>query len=203
MADSVSAVVSRASHAKGVALRGLLAWYESAYGHARLVEAIQRLPEDLARFLDADRELLGVLPSSWYPVSLVHALLDELLRDFGSTERAAMAEAAATHVMSSTLGGIYRRLIELFATPQLYARFAQKLWNAYYDTGVFQVRCIGERSTESSVSGWAGHNEFTCDLNLHAATLIHQAMGLKGVVSERKSCVAQGAPSCRFVTTWR
>ncbi len=199
MAD---ALAIRASHAKGVALRGLLTWYESAYGRERLVSAFRRLPPAEGCFFDEHRELLGVLPSSWYPMSLVNGLLDELLRDFGPAERAGMAQAAARHVMSSTLTGIHRRLFEMFATPKLYARFAQKLWHAYYDTGIFQVRCLDEHSAESVVSAWGGHTAFTCDLNTHAASLIYEAMGLTGVAARRTACVDDGAAGCRVAVSW-
>ena len=202
MTDSLPAVANRASHAKGVALRGLLTWYESVYGRERLVAAARRLPEDHRRFLDEHREMLGVLPSSWYPMPFVHALLDEMLGDFGPTERGGMAAAAARYVMSTTLNGIHRRLFEMFATPQIYARFAQKLWHAYYDTGIFQVRCLDEHSAESVLTAWGGHTPFTCDLNTHAAALIYETMGLEGVAARRTACVDHGAAGCRVVITW-
>ena len=87
-------------------------------------------------------------------------------------------------------------------TPQLYARFATKVWQSYYDTGRFAVIISDEHTAESTVDDWVAHHPVICAMNGEAANAIYEAMGKHGVSTERPECVSRGDPRCRFVTVW-
>jgi hypothetical protein len=88
-------------------------------------------------------------------------------------------------------------------SPSLYAKFATKMWQSYYDSGDFKV-IIAEnaQSADCTIGNWDGHHPFVCDMNISAATAIYLAMGQKGVSTQRVACIGEGGPRCRYITTW-
>jgi hypothetical protein len=190
------------SRIKGVAFREFLGHYATTYGKARIATVLAGLAPEQALTFDINREYLGVLPSTWYPAPVVHALIDGLTAGMSPKERDTLAVQAARAVMGSTLRGIYARLMELFVTPQIYARFAQTLWRSYYENGDFTVVIADAQTAECTIRGWQAHHPFICDLNREAATVIYEGMGLARVSTERTHCVARGDPHCRFITRW-
>jgi hypothetical protein len=114
-----------------------------------------------------------------------------------------LAQEAARVVMDVTLHGIYKAIVRAFVSPSLYAKFATKLWQSYYDSGDFKVVIAEDgHSAECTVRNWTGHHPFVCDMNITAATAIYEAMGQKGVSTRRASCIGEGGPFCRYVTAW-
>ena len=153
--------------------------------------------------LDPESATLGVIASRWYPADMVHALLDEITRDWQESEKRRVAAEAAGSVMRATLGGVYRTLFRMMITPERYARHAPKLWSFYYDSGVFTVLPQGSgRAAISTVRDWSSHHPFMCGLNRGAAIAIYRAMGCTDVECDRVACVSKGDPECRFITRW-
>jgi hypothetical protein len=191
-------------HIKGAAFRELLAWYGRTRGQDRLLAHVQAMPRALAAELDPRKEALGVLASQWYPAEVVHALLDELARALSTHELETFTSDASRAVMKATLSGLYRVLFEWMATPARYARYAPKLWSAYYDSGQLTIQFHeGEAKAVSTVTSWPGHHPLICDLNRGASPAIYAAMGCRDARCTRVSCVSRGDAECRFVTTWR
>jgi hypothetical protein len=122
---------------KGAAFREFVAWYEQELGRAQLLTLLRSIPDDLRRELELDpaRESLGILSSRWYPADAIHALLDAIIAGIDPDRRRESIERAADAVMRATLRGVYRILFEWLATPDRYARFADRLWRSYYDSG--------------------------------------------------------------------
>jgi hypothetical protein len=191
------------ARAKGVAFKELLVWLDRKLGRDKLLHAITRLPPEYQGIITLDTANFGILSSSWYPLPCVHKLLDGMTSGMSRQERYLLAQEASRVVMDITLKGIYKAVVRAFVSPTLYAKFATKLWQSYYDSGDFRV-IISEngQSADCTIRNWGGHHWFVCDMNVTAATAIYQAMGQVGVASERLSCIAEGAPYCRYVTTW-
>ena len=59
------------------------------------------------------------------------------------------------------------------------------------------------KQADCTLRDWGAHHPFACDMNVEAATCIYEAMGQKGVSTERLSCVDRGNDCCRFITRWR
>ena len=187
---------------KGAAFRELLRWYRNEYGTDALQDALNRLePQDRDSF-DPSDEFLGVFTTRWYDARLVHHLIDALVEPIVVDQRSAMAHAAAHAVMNRTLRGIYRVLFDWMATPARYAKYADKLWQSYYDSGEFVVRMPDEQSAICTIRDWEAHHRFICDLNRGAAAAIYEAMGCEDVVVTRQACIEDGDAECRFRTTW-
>jgi hypothetical protein len=189
---------------KGAAFGEFLAWYQREFGRERLAATTQVIPIHVRNELELDlnRESLGILSSRWYPSDSIQILLDVIFASIEATRRSEMMERAADAVMQATLKGVYRVLFTWLATPERYARFADRLWRSYYDSGVMQVEQSGPTRAVCTVRDWHSHHPRICDINRAAAASIYRAMGCDGVVTRRECCVSDGAAECRFVTTW-
>jgi hypothetical protein len=193
-----------AGHVKGAALREFLVWLEQTYGRERLDAIARRLPHEVhaALRLDVAGRSLGVLSSRWYPADAIHALFDVVFDGLDPDERRALVDRSADAVMAATLHGVYQVLFKWLATPERYARFAERLWSSYYDTGAMRVVQASPARAVCTITDWRSHHPAACDMNRAAAEAIYRAMGCRGVVTVRECCVTEGARECRFVTTW-
>ena len=188
---------------KGAAFLEFLRWYEGQVGPERLRCIARAVPAVGDYELFPERRVLGVLASTWYPAELVHCLLDEIAGGLSPQDRGSLAMSGSQAVMDATLRGIYRTLFRWMASPQRYAKYAPKLWGAYYDSGRFSVTMPSNTEAVATIRDWATHHPLICDLNKGAAKAIYDAMGCADTSVERTACVANGDPECRFVTRWK
>lgn len=129
-------------------------------------------------------------------------LLDAICSDLGPTELPRLAREGARAVMDVTFAGIYQRTMSMIATPQLYARFASRIWRSYYDTGDFTVVIHDARHAETRIRDWTAHHDLLCVMNIEAACAVFTTIGKRNVRTGRRACVSQGAPDCVFDTAW-
>jgi hypothetical protein len=192
------------SRAKGAAFKELLIWLDKRLGRPKLQQALAQLPPQYKGIVWPETDNFGILSSSWYPLPCVHNLIDGLTASMNRQERYELAQEAARVVMDVTLKGIYKAVVRAFVSPNLYAKFATKLWQSYYDSGDFKVFISEDGlSADCTISNWSGHHPFVCDMNIAAATAIYEAMGQKGVLTQRVACIRNGDSWCRYITTWR
>ena len=108
--------------------------------------------------------------------------------------------------MGNSLRGVYKFLFSTFASPDLYARHAQKLWTLHYDNGAVLIENgpdEGPRRVASSrIVRWISHHPFMCKLNGAATVPIYQAMGCRDVVCEAVACVERGGDHCGWHASW-
>jgi hypothetical protein len=169
------------------------------FGDAAVREAFASLPSELKLGLDAGAPNFGALPSTWYDARIYHHLLEKILPTQSDLERDALAREAARAVLDETLNGIYAKLFQLMATPPLYARYAQKMWDTHYDTGTVTVEHQTPTLVRHRVRGWAGHHPFVCAVNRQSGAILYSKMGLKNVSIESQRCAP---PVCESVYAW-
>jgi hypothetical protein len=194
---------ARSGRIKGSAFREFLRWVGEQYGPALVEQALVGLPPATRAMLDAGKVGFGILPSAWYPAPVVHAILETFLAGKSARERAEMARAGARATMDRTLRGVYGVLFSALATPELYMRFGQRLWNAYYDSGTVIMDMPSPGRLRSRIFDWPGHHRFICDMNQHAGAFILEAMGKAVLGTSRSECVATGGRECRMDVTWQ
>ena len=185
---------------KGAAFREFVRWYGEARGAPALRDAAER--GRVTALLDPDHPALGVVPSIWYEAEVVHRLLDAMTAGLSGTELRELADDGSAAVMRQTLRGVYRVLFNWMANPARYAKYGPRLWDAYYDSGVFSIQMASDRCAISRIRDWETHHPFICELNRGAARAIYGAMGCRGVRVERQACIDRGDAECRFCTTW-
>lgn len=186
---------------KGSAFREALRWFAEAHGAEKIAEACRTLPPAIRSRVDPAKETLGVLPATWYPAPVVHAILDAVLAGAPPWQRAELAKAAGRATVERTLRSVHRAVFSALATPERYAVHAQKIWNLYHDTGRLEVE-VSRGRAESRIGEWAAHHRFVCDMHQHAAPVIYETMGLPVSGSRRLECVSTGGQRCRFETLW-
>jgi hypothetical protein len=187
---------------KGAGIQPFLAWYEQRWGRARLLQAAEGIPASFRGNFHFEADLLGVLPSLWYPAPAIHALLDRILAGHSEAERALIAREGARAIIDATLKGVYRWLFEKMMSVDRYGRSAQSLFSRYYEPGTMTKLPTGAAGHLSIVTGWAGHHPLLCDFLVHTAEYVYGALGCRDVQVRRTSCVAAGAADCRFEITW-
>ena len=191
------------SRAKGIAFKELLVWLDRRLGRDQLLRAIARLPSEYQGIVNPDVANFGILSASWYPFPCVHMLLDGLTASMPRPERIALAQEASRAIMDITLNSVHKWVMRSFVSPTMYAKFANRLWQSYYDSGEFAVIITEDGlSADCTVRNWSGHHPFVCDMNVAAASAIYQAMGQAGAATERLSCIGDGGTVCRYITSW-
>jgi hypothetical protein len=195
--------VSSLGNIKGVAFREFLAWYEMRRGSTSIARAVADVERRHGAGLVPEGPHFGVLSSRWYDAAVVHDLLDRLTAGCSDEELAQMAEDAASHVMGTMLRGVYRTMFSLFATPERYVRYVDKLWSTSYDTGSVVIQIPEPNVHRVTYAGWTSHHPFICRMNMAAARPIFEAMRCEDVRVRRLSCVSSGAPVCENVVRWR
>jgi hypothetical protein len=186
---------------KGAGFREALRWYAETHGAERIAAAFRTLPAEIQARLDPAKETLGILPATWYPTDVVHAILDAVLAGSGTRQRADLARAAGRATVEGTLRGFYGAVFGALATPERYARHAQKIWSLYHDNGQLEV-VLSRGGAESRITEWPGHHRFICDMHLAAAPVVWESMGMPVTGSTRLECVSTGGKLCRFETQW-
>ena len=187
-------------------LREFVLYCEQHDDRERVQRALRGLLEAYPRMVDPSRSGGGILASRWYPAELVHVLVDQLIAERGEAELKSLAQHAADVIMRRTLSGVYRVLFSTFATPDLYARHAARLWSLHYDNGLVEVsnkpRKGGHHEAHSRISRWLSHHRFICMLNGAAARPIYELMGCDNVHYDTLACVSRGDPSCEWLVHW-
>jgi hypothetical protein len=202
MAEAPRSSTDPRGRVKGLVIREVLRFLKDEVGGARVVELMRGMPPEWVGRLDLSAEGLGMLPATWYPMSMIHALLDGLLVGIDPCDRSSAARGAARAVTAATLQGVHKNFFDLFGTPELYARYAQKVWGTYFDRGAFEVEFQGPKRVTAVVRDWSGHHIFLCETFIEVTGLTFEKMGLKDVRAARVSCVSGGAAACTAVVAW-
>lgn len=189
-------------HIKGAALRELFTWLRRELGSDRLTSIVDGLPHDDRVLFDLASPTLGMLAATWYRKEPVHALLDAFTAGLPRTERRRLAYDAAAASLSVTLGGVHKALLRVVGSPELHARFAQRLWDVHYSDGTVQVDRVGKTEVRVGYSSWTGHHPFICDANVASDLTIFPAMGLRNVTVEQDTCVEHGHDDCAHFVRW-
>lgn len=188
---------------KGNAFREFLVWFEERSGHAALARAFALLPGPLASELDPSRPVLGVLPSNWYSIEIVHSLLDSLTADFSASDLERFTHEAAQVTIARMMRGLQRAAFSLLISPRRYPKVINLLWGMNYDSGRVQVVEQTATCHEGVVSDWTGHHPLICQINHLAKVHMYEAMGCRDVTVQLTRCVSKGDPDCRSVVRWR
>lgn len=188
---------------KGAPLREVLRWHERNVGPARVRELGAALPREVATLVDLDAQALGVIPSTWYPATLGHALLDGIFGGLDARARAAAMREGTHAALRATARGVYRLVLAKLGTPSMLASSIPRVWSLVFDDGERSMVVSGD-AIESRTRGWTGHGDATllCELMSANTASILETMGKRDVQVERAACVASGAPECVVHYRW-
>jgi hypothetical protein len=187
---------------KGALIREYLRWYSERFGKERVRQMSLAVPDDFRELLDPEAPWVAILPSSWYPARLVHAMLDSIVENHRGVDVDRLMKEASRHVVRHSTSGVYRLLLEKLVTPELYAMSVPRLWGQLHTTGKRRVEIV-DRTATSTVSSWSGHHPVLCSITIEAMVAIFEMMGCRDVRWERAECVSHGGSRCITRLTWQ
>jgi hypothetical protein len=187
---------------KGSALRELLIWLEHVRGKRDFQKAWNAAPTALRGELELGRPALGALASAWYPIELVHLLLDELTRGMSEEQLETFASDAARATLAASMQGVQKAAFALLVAPERYPKVINVLFRMNYDSGLARIVVHGPRCHEAIVSGWRGHHPLVCRVDHLAKVPLYESMGCKGVNVRRTACTTHGDTDCRSTVVW-
>jgi hypothetical protein len=191
-----------AGNIKGVAMIEFARWATTKH-RTRVESAFQRMPAHFVAQLNTQSPTLGLIATDWYSAELIHAFLDAVLHGLSGEARFEFFREATRAFTRQTMGGVHKGLAQILESPERYAHHAQRIWSAYYDSGVYTVDLLGDYSALCRVERWRGHHPLMCLWTWCAISSIFESMGIGAVDVQRQACVSEGASACEFAAHWR
>ncbi|NMB76284.1 MAG: hypothetical protein GYA21_14275 [Myxococcales bacterium] len=184
---------------KGAMVREFLIWHAKKFGRESTIDLLSGIPGKDYLDLDTGREVFGFLANEWYPVVVVHSMLDRMEAIHGKAAMPGLIREGTSYMVDATLRGIYRFLFRIMANPLSYSRHIQKAWRSLHSTGEREVILVGEGHAESTTRDWAGHHRWLCRTTSETMRRIFEIMGYTRVELDIQQCVSDGDALCRTV----
>jgi hypothetical protein len=187
---------------KGVAMIEFARWATSKH-RSRVEAAFQRMPAHLVAQLNTQSPTLGLIATDWYGADLIQAFFEAVLHGLPGDARFEFFREASRAFTRLTMSGVHKGLAQILESPERYAHHAQRIWSAYYDSGVYTVELVGDHSALCRVERWRSHHPLLCLWTWCAIGAVFESMRLDAVNIQRQSCVSEGASACEFAAHWR
>jgi len=187
---------------KGAAVRAALVWFSETYGNAACAKVLEQASLELQSMLQPGDNAYGVIASTWYETTLVGELVEIVERVAAEDDVEEYRSRMAAAVAKDNVGGVYRSLFRLVATPPLLEANAQRVWGTYCNEGAFVVRVVRPGAFEARLRGWSAHHAALCALGSHLLEQFLRTIGYNGLVVERTQCVSNEDGQCVFEGTW-
>jgi serine/threonine protein kinase len=200
--SSVMRAAAPRGRIKGTALRAAIAWITETQGERALARVAELASPELQSMLRMGDPALGIMASGWYDVQLVGELLDVFEQAVLPSDPATFVAQLADAVARDNVGGVYRALFRLIASPPLLEANAQRVWQTYVDEGTLSVRIVKLGSFVARVRGWSRHNASVCRIVGPLMQQSLRAIGYNALVVERTQCLADGGTQCVFEGNW-
>jgi predicted Ser/Thr protein kinase len=200
--SSMMRIAAARGRVKGTALRAGLAWFANAYGEPGLARVFALASPELRAMLREGDPAFGLMASGWYDTQLVGELLHLLEQVAAPADPVAFGSRVAEAIARDNVGGVYRALFRLVASPPMLEANAQRVWRTYIDEGTLTVKRTGAGTFEARVRGWSHHHPKVCRMLRAMLESLLRASGYTALVVERTECVAEGATQCTFEGEW-
>jgi serine/threonine-protein kinase len=187
---------------KGTAVRAGIVWFAETYGEPGLSRIQELASPELGSMLRPKDPALGIIASGWYDTQLVGELLGLIERVASPADPVVFGAKIANAIAKDNVGGVYRALFRLIASPPLLEANAQRVWRTYVDEGTLTVKLRDKGSFEMLVRGWTRHHPDVCRMIRAMIESLLRAIGYTGLVVERSQCVGEGDPMCIFDGAW-
>jgi serine/threonine protein kinase len=200
--SSAMRVAAAHGHIKGTAVRAGIVWFSENYGEPGLSRVMELATPELASMLRLNDPAFGLIASGWYDTHLVGELLALIERVASPADPIAFGAKVADAVAKDNVGGVYRALFRLIASPPLLEANAQRVWRTYVDEGTLTVKMRTVGAFEARVRGWTRHHPEVCRILRHMIESLLRAIGYTGLAVDRTQCVGEGDPMCVFDGNW-
>jgi hypothetical protein len=152
--------------------------------------------------LRMDDPAFGIIASGWYDTQAIGELLELIERVAAPADPFTFGARIAEAIARDNVGGVYRALFRLVASPPMLEANAQRVWGTYVDEGTLAVELRRAGMFDARVRGWTRHHPAVCKMVRALLESLLRAVGYGGLVVERTQCVGEGATQCAFEGTW-
>ena len=187
---------------KGTAIRAGIGWFAETYGKPAVDRLLALASPELRAMLRPNDPVFGLIASGWYDTLLIGELLELTEQVAAPPDLAVHEQRVAAAIARDNVGGVYRALFRLVASPPLLEANSQRVWRTYLDEGTMSVTLGGPGSFEARVRGWSRHHPAVCRMISAMLEALLRAVGYTALVVERTQCVGLGDPCCAFEGTW-
>jgi serine/threonine protein kinase len=187
---------------KGTAIRAGIAWFGDTYGEIGLERVVELASPELGALLRPGDPVFGLIASGWYDTLVIGELLELVERVAAPPDTGAFQSRVADAIARDNVGGVYRALFRLVASPPLLEANAQRVWRTYIDEGTMSVSLGVPGTFEARVRGWSRHHPAVCRMLRAMLESLLRAVGYTALVVDRTQCVGFGEPCCVFEGTW-
>lgn len=179
-----------------------MAWFGETYGEAALERVVDLASPDLRALLRPGDPVFGLIASGWYDTLLIGELLELVEHVAAPADTLAFGGRVADAIARDNVGGVYRALFRLVASPPLLEANAQRVWHTYIDEGTMSVSLGAPGSFEARVRGWSRHHPAVCRMLRAMLESLLRAVGYTALVVERTQCAGLGDTCCVFEGSW-
>jgi serine/threonine protein kinase len=183
---------------KGTAIRAGLVWYGQRFGSESLGAIYERATPELKAILSPREHAFGIMASSWYDTTLVAELLDAMLSVAQPEDLEAYLNLITQAIAKDNVGGIYRTLFKLVASPPLLEANSQRIWRTYTDEGVLTARVPERGHMQFEIRGWRKHQPLLCRTVGFMIQNTLREVGYTALIVDRTQCVSEGGSQCEF-----
>jgi serine/threonine-protein kinase len=200
--SSAMRIAASRGRIKGTAVRAGIAWFAETYGDMGLERVVELASPELSGMLRPGDPVFGLIASGWYDTYLIGELLEAIERVAAPADAVAFQSRLAEAIARDNVGGVYRALFRLVASPPLLEANAQRVWRTYIDEGTLAVSLGKPGTFEARARGWSRHHPSVCRMLRAMLESLLRAVGYTGLVVERTACVGHGDPWCTFDGVW-
>ncbi|MGD0675196.1 MAG: protein kinase [Polyangiaceae bacterium] len=200
--SSGSWVAASRGRTKGTAVRAVVAWFTETYGDSAVEQIAKLASPELNACIRFGDPLCGVMASAWYDTPLIGELLDLLERVARPVDSADFSSCIGAAIARDNVGGVYRALFRLIASPTILAANAHRVWQTYVDEGSLTVHLRGESFFEARIRGWSGHHPTVCRTVRPTIEHVLRTVGYQAPSVSRTGCVGEGDGACAFEASW-
>jgi hypothetical protein len=188
------------SRIKGAAFREFVRWLGEE--GVPLDALVASLPANRRSSFRTGDPYLGILAATWYDAADVHAFLEALARGRSPAEVDRLCREGSVAALHATLTGVHRAVLRVVGSPELHARFAQRLWSTYYEDGIATSVRVGPTRQRIAYRQWRSHHRLLCAITAVSDLVVFGQMGLRDVRVTFDTCVDRGDADCGHFVDW-
>jgi hypothetical protein len=183
---------------KGTAIRPGLTWYEQVHGQDALRRALERCGSEAKPIFQGGNYPFGIVHSGWYDLVMVGDLLDAMIEEVQPVDVEAFHHQMTQAIAQDNVGGVYRALFRLIATPELLQSNIHRVWQTYCDDGNLEVEIPQRGQLRFVIEKLTRHHSTLCLSVGYTIQNVLRSIGFQGLSVQRVACMGEGAPRCVF-----
>jgi hypothetical protein len=184
------------AHVKGTAFLGTTRFLKETFGEQGFQKIAERLSPE-----ERERVQAPMLPSAWYPLSLLVAVMRAAKAEFGGTMPDIYREIGRASADYS-LTTVYSLVFKVGSTQWIISR-ATAVFSSYYDTGKMVVSENGKGSATLEISDFSEPAPELCERIAGWCVRTLEHCGAKWARMEHPQCRCRGDGTCVFKATWQ